>query len=263
VHQVLTNEKYIGNNIYNRNSFKLKEKHVKNTPEHWIRADGAFEAIVEPRYYYTAQDIIRERSLRLTDDELLDKLKLLHKRQGWLSGIVIDEAEDMPSSSAYSHRFGSLLRAYQLIGFTPDHDYRYIEINRHLRKLHSETIDDTIHKIEALGGKVRQETTSELLIINEELKASLVISRCLQTDAGTYRWKIHLDTGLLPDITIAIRMDAANEKPFDYYLLPALDIENPTMRLLEHNGLALDTYRFDDLEAFFLLTERVAITEAA
>ena len=30
VHQVLTNEKYIGNNVYNRHSYKLK--HI---PRHW------------------------------------------------------------------------------------------------------------------------------------------------------------------------------------------------------------------------------------
>jgi DNA invertase Pin-like site-specific DNA recombinase len=263
VHQILTNEKYIGNNVFNRTSFKLKQIHTVNPPEEWVRADGVFKPVVESRYFYTAQGIIRERSRKLSDDEMLAKLKLLHERQGWLSGIIIDETEDMPSSSAYHHRFGSLLRAYQLIGFTPDHDYRYIEINQYLRSLHKDTVDDTVHKIEKLGGSVRQETPSELLIINEELKASVVICRCQQTDAGSYRWNIRLDTGLLPDITIAIRMDAANKKAFDYYLLPALDIENPKMRLAEHNGLALDAYRFDDLDAFFLLTERVSLWEAA
>jgi len=42
VHQILTNEKYIGNNVYNRVSFKLKRKRVVNSPATWIRADGAF-----------------------------------------------------------------------------------------------------------------------------------------------------------------------------------------------------------------------------
>ena len=46
VHQILINEKYIGNNIWNRTSFKLKKKHVRNGPETWLRSDGAFEAIV-------------------------------------------------------------------------------------------------------------------------------------------------------------------------------------------------------------------------
>ena len=33
VHEVLTNEKYIGNNVYHRTSCKLKRKHVENPPE--------------------------------------------------------------------------------------------------------------------------------------------------------------------------------------------------------------------------------------
>jgi DNA invertase Pin-like site-specific DNA recombinase len=263
VHEVLTNEKYIGNNVFNRTSFKLKKRRVVNTPDMWVRKDNVFEAVVEPSYFYTAQGIIRERCRKYSNEEMLDKLRQLHEQHGWLSGFIINETENMPSSSVYTQRFGSLIRAYELIGFTPAHDYRYIEINRSLRKLHKEVIADTITKIEALGGTVRQEPKSELLFINEELKASAVICRCLQSDAGAYRWKIHLDSGLRPDITIAIRMDAANEKPFDYYLLPALDTENPKMRLAENNGLALDAYRFDDLEAFFLLTERVFIREAA
>ena len=32
VHQVLTSEKYVGNNVYNHISFKLKKKRVRNTP---------------------------------------------------------------------------------------------------------------------------------------------------------------------------------------------------------------------------------------
>jgi len=263
VHQVLTNEKYIGNNVYNRRSFKLKKKRVKNPPSQWVRKDGAFKPVVEPRYFFAAQAIIHERNRKFSDDELLDKLKKLQEHQGWLSGIVIDEAEDMPSSSAYHHRFGSLLRAYELIGYTPYTDYRFIEINRRLRQLHADIVKDTIGKIEAMGGKVRVEPKTELLVINEELKTSLVICRCHETQAMSYRWSIHLETGLLPDITVAVRMDAANAKPLDYYILPALDIANPRIRFTENNGIALDAYRFDELEPFFLLTERITIPEVA
>ena len=113
VHQVLTNEKYIGNNVYNRRSFKLKAKRVVNTPDMWVRAEGAFEGIVEPDFFEAAQRIIRERSQRFTDQELLDQLTSLLAQKGWLSGLVIDEIEDMPSSSTFRHRFGSLLRAYE------------------------------------------------------------------------------------------------------------------------------------------------------
>ena len=46
VHQVLTSEKYIGNNVYNRVSFKLKKKRVVNSPEMWIRSNAVFQPIV-------------------------------------------------------------------------------------------------------------------------------------------------------------------------------------------------------------------------
>ena len=72
VHQILTNEKYIGNNVYNRVSFKLKKKRVANTPDMWVRADGAFEGIVDPDFFAAAQRIIAERCRRYTDAEMLD-----------------------------------------------------------------------------------------------------------------------------------------------------------------------------------------------
>ncbi len=263
VHEVLTNEKYIGNNVFNRVSFKLKMRRVVNSPEMWVRSEGVFEGIVEPAQFYTAQGMIRERSRKISNDDMLAKLSALRERKGWLSGLVIDEADDMPSSSAYAHRFGSLIRAYELIGYTPDKDYSYIEINRQLRKMYPSVIEGVVKRIHELGGHVSQDSKSEFLIINNEIKVSLVIARCQQTSAGSYRWNINLDTGLRPDISLIIRMDGNNLKPLDYYLLPALDVENPTIRLAEDNHIALDAYRFDDLEPFFQLTERVAILEAA
>ena len=57
VHEVLTNEKYIGNNVFNRTSFKLKKIHVVNTQDMWIKKEGAFEPIVPPEMFYTAQGV--------------------------------------------------------------------------------------------------------------------------------------------------------------------------------------------------------------
>jgi len=48
----------------------------------------------------------------MSDAEMLAALQALLEHQGALSGLIIDEADETPSSSAYSHRFGSLLRAY-------------------------------------------------------------------------------------------------------------------------------------------------------
>ena len=74
VHQVLTNEKYVGNNVYNRISFKLKKKRVLNPADMWIRANGAFEPIISTELFEGAQKIVLERSKKLADEELLDEI---------------------------------------------------------------------------------------------------------------------------------------------------------------------------------------------
>src|SRR6202789_2774957 len=140
VHQVLTNPKYIGANIYNRRSFKLKHRRVNNPTQMWIWRDGAFEPIILASVFEKARSIIESRHHHLSDQDLLEKLRELLRAQGQLSGILIDETEDMPSSSCYSSRFGSLTRAYSLIGWTPDRDYAYIAINRLLRRRHADII---------------------------------------------------------------------------------------------------------------------------
>jgi len=263
VHQVLTNEKYIGNNVFNRRSFKLKKKHVVNEPDMWIRADNAFEHIVAPEIFFTAQGIIRERNRRFSDDEMLKRLKRLYEIHGYLSGFIIDESEHMPSSSAYKRRFDTLIRAYELIGFRPHRDYRYVEINRALRQLHGKVIADTIASIEELGGIVSRCPITDLLTVNGEFTASVVIARCQQTPAGTLRWKIRLDTGLTPDLTVALRMDEENESPLDYYILPFFEMTTGRVRLGQENGLLLDAYRFESLGFFFAMAERVRIVDIA
>jgi Recombinase/Resolvase, N terminal domain len=128
IHQILTNPKYVGTNVYNRRSFKLKMKRLVNPPDMWVSRDEAFEAIVPLEVFLKARKIIDGRHIHLTDDDLLERLQELLRRWGKLSGILIDEAEDMPSSSIYASRFGGLHRAYELIGWNSRRDFGYIEI---------------------------------------------------------------------------------------------------------------------------------------
>ncbi|MGE4278650.1 MAG: recombinase family protein [Magnetospirillum sp.] len=261
VHQVLTNEKYVGTNVYNRVSCKLKGKRVVNRPDIWIRAEGAFTPIVDPELFRAAQALIAARSFRLSDMEMLEQLKALLARQGHLSGLVIDECEDMPSSGAFRHRFGSLVRAYSLIGYRPQRDFRYIDINRQLRELHPRIVADTLERIRAVGGRVEIDPRTDILTVNEEFTVSLVLSRCQETQAGSRRWVIRFDAGLVPDVTVAVRMTPGNDGVHDYYLLPSIDMTAPRLRLAEENGAGLDTYRFDGLEALVGMARRVSIRE--
>lgn len=262
VHQVLTNPKYRGVNVYNRHSFKLKRKHVANPPEMWIYRDEAFAPIVSAEQFKQALTIVAARSVHLSDEQMLSRLKSLMERYGTISGILIDETEDMPSSTAYRYRFGSLLRAYTLIGYTPFRDFRYVEINRALRQLHQQRFSEITTALEGFGARVRQ-NKDQTLEINDEFTASLVLARCRTTPAMNHRWLIRLENSLNPDVTIAARLQPDNANILDYYLLPSVDFISKRLRLSQDNGVVLDVYRFENLNFLFSMARRSIVPEAA
>jgi DNA invertase Pin-like site-specific DNA recombinase len=263
VHEVLTNEKYLGNNVYHRTSCKLKQKHIENPPEKWVRADNAFIGIVDSTLFLAAQGIILTRSRKWSDEEMLEKLRGILTQHGRISGILIDEAEDLPSSSAFRNRFGSLVSAYRLIGYDPEIDYGFIEINRQIRKKHPEIIAEVVGKLREMGSSVVVDEKTDLLCVNDEWTVSIVLCRYQQSDAGMARWVIRLDEGLKPDITIAVRLDQTNVGIRDYYLLPALDMTWGKLRMGEENGVYLDAYQFEALDYFYGMAERCLVEEAA
>jgi hypothetical protein len=241
----------------------LKAKHVRKDPSEWIRQDDVFPAIIDQSTFARARAIIDQRSQRLSNDEMLSLLGRILNSQGRLSGLIIDEFDAGPSSSAYQSRFGSLLRAYSLVGYMPKHDYRYLDINRALRRLHPTIVQDIIAGVQRTGGHAIQSLENDLLTINEEFTISIVIARCVTTKGGSRRWKIRLDEDLKPDITICVRMDDANLHANDFYILPRMTLEESVLRLADHNGLSLDAFRYDTLDELFILAARTPFRRAA
>lgn len=137
VEYLLRSEKYIGNSVWNRRSSKLQGRTVRNSPDIWLRVDGVLEPIVDHALFDAAQAIIRARKNRtfrgrpksLSKPEMLKRLRCLFQRNGYLSHRLIDHSEDMPSHAVYAVRFGSLQRAYQLVGYD-QRDYRFSQAAR-------------------------------------------------------------------------------------------------------------------------------------
>lgn len=261
VHQVLINEKYIGNNVWNRSSSKLKQKRIQNDEDTWIRADGVFAPIVDRLLYQAAQAIIRGRSHKFSDAEMLDVLRKLLARHGYLSGLVIDEMEGAPSSSAYRSRFGSLLRTYSLIGYKPPRDYAYVDENRRLRELFPELVTQTVEGLRDAGACVI--SNGGFLTINNEITAELLLSRCQETQTGSRRWTIRMDSSSASDLLIVVRMEPGGGSARDYYLFPDFDIGGADLKLQDRNEASLDAYRFETLHSLYELMRRVPLRGVA
>lgn len=64
-------------------------------------------------------------------------------------------------------------------------------------------------------------------------------------------------------MTIVTRMDYTNSRPFDFYVLPAVDFTPAQLPVSESNGFSLDFYRVDVLDDFYALCARTPFAEAA
>lgn len=261
IHQILTNEKYIGNNIYNKTSSKLKSRLVKNPKNEWVRCDKAYKPIISKKKYNKAQEIIQLRSVHLTNEELLEKLKQKLESNGKLSGFIIDEDDTGPSSSVYRTRFGGLLRAYTLIGYKPEHDYSYIQINEALRSFYSGIIEDFKGEILKSNCYIDEYKYAPMLYINDEFLISVLITKCTPMKSGKLRWKVRFDNSQKADITIVIRMDSQNISPLDFYIIPKIENEYSKMCMTETNNIRLDLYRFDNLDKLLQIITRMKVRE--
>jgi DNA invertase Pin-like site-specific DNA recombinase len=261
VQGLLVNPKYIGANVYNRRSFKLKKKRVDNPREIWLWRDNAFEPLISKQQFRRAEAIIQSRSRYYTEEEMLDGLRRLLARKGRLSSLLINKAKDLASSTTYIARFGGVLNAYKLIGYTPLRK-GYNEVRRRIRDLYGHHLNHLITQLELRGIAVDHNAATHLLTINREFTAALTLLRCRKTRAGNFRWLLSLARSV-PDITLAARLGPANQSVLDYFLLPGLDVLERQIRFAPDNAIGLNVYRFDDLSAFICVARRTSIKEVS
>jgi DNA invertase Pin-like site-specific DNA recombinase len=259
VHEILTNEKYLGNNLYNRTSAKLKQRKIRNPPQEWIRVMGAFPPLIDAATFERAQSIVAQRTRRWSDDEMLALLKGLLDRAGRLSRLLIDEQKEMPSSACYRARFDSLTKAYTLIGYQTERDYHYVEVKRRLRTLHPDIVTKLIDGIHSSGSTIERDSRTDLLRINDEFTVSITVTRCLTQANGRHYWKLNLDSRFRPDLTIAVRMASDNIDSRDFYFLPRWIVGCGQLTLSDQNGLFLDALRFDDMSKLFDIAEHIPV----
>jgi DNA invertase Pin-like site-specific DNA recombinase len=261
VHTVLTNEKYIGNNVYNRTSFKLKKTRMRNPPEMWVRYDAAFDPVVPPDLFAGVQELMRSRYERRTDAELLRDLRALLERKQYLNRTLIDQAEGVASAQVYLKRFNSLANAYRLVGYTPAKDLTHFEKAQALRRLGERLLTGIAAKIQEQGGSVGADVGGAL-ILNREFTVSVQVIQCRPNGFGSFRWRAKLGrASFQADVLLAVRMDADNNRPLDYYLLPIHAIKLKRLLLREDNGLAIDTFRFDSLNFLLGMGQRTKLME--
>jgi DNA invertase Pin-like site-specific DNA recombinase len=260
---LLENEKLIGNLVYARTASKLRSRLVPNPPAQWVRKEHAFAGIVPRELFFKAQEIIAasRAKFRFSDESMLEKMNAVLKEHGRLSTRLLLKIRKTPHPRTFRLRFGSLVAAYQQVGFTPRHDCRPLEITTRLFKISREVIAGIIGQIQRLGATATWNGSHHLLLINQELRVRVVFIRHNQTFHGTSRWILRQQRAdAKPDLTVAARMDPDNEHILDYYLFPGMEPIPQTLQLSGSRGF-LDAYRFSTLDFLVGMAARTRLSQ--
>ncbi|WP_371319927.1 recombinase family protein [Variovorax sp. dw_308] len=253
VHNVLTNERYLGCSLYNRRTAKLKQKSTRNAPVLWIRREGMFKPIVEESLFERAQALLAFRS-HCDDATMLRLLRELFARIGSISVAIIDEQDDMPCAATYRMRFGSLPKAYALAGLEADRDYAYIDLKRRLRAYGAKVTDRILRSLESAGCEVLRSLGNFRC---NGLAVALTVVRCGKAPDGRPQWRIPKAPREAPDLLAVVRMAVGNTDPLDYYLIPREECQWLPVRSGSDGCARFQQYKiqsFDGVEQALLKT---------
>ena len=256
---LLTNPKYIGVNVTNRTSTKLKAKSVVNPPEMWVRRDGAFQPLISAEIFNKAQEEFALACRRYTDEEMLKLLKQLLSRSGKLNATIIDNAVGVPCARLYHTRFGGLLEAYRRIGYVPMQDFSYRAVGRAIQVRHEAWMTTVVAALQGVGASVHREPDTDLVTINEGLRVRFRTVRCCRSVSTEYKWLFRFDSAPC-DITVSARLGPHNDAVLDYFIVPSLESVPNQLYSGASNSL-LNVYRFGDLSVLETLVRRNRLTE--
>jgi DNA invertase Pin-like site-specific DNA recombinase len=140
IQQILSHPKYMGCNVFGRTTQKLGTPAARVPEADWVRTPKAYVPIVDEKTFMEARRILQSRTIYKSDADVLDSLRQLLARCGRLSLALIKNSSETPSPSTYRHRFGSLRRAYELIGYGKPSDFGPIDIRRRTQGIREELL---------------------------------------------------------------------------------------------------------------------------
>jgi hypothetical protein len=223
VDMILTQPKYAGYHAFGRTSSKLYTPIVKLPKSKWILTPGAFEPIVDHAMFVAAQRTLQSRTINQSNKELLDRLRALLASEGRLSLRLIQNSATLPSNSTYLHRFGSLRRAYELIGYGRSEQFGPIDLRRRTRALRDELISEIATlfpndvSVVRRGGKWR----SQLRMASGSI-VSVLVARSLQPWKSV-RWRVNVMPHEHGYVTLLARLKEDNCSFLDFHILPNID----------------------------------------
>jgi DNA invertase Pin-like site-specific DNA recombinase len=249
VRTILSNEKYIGNNIVGRVSARLFTRQVTKPADTWTRCEAAFAAIVPIHLFEAAQRVRRfNEKVCLSRDDLLKAMRKVLKREGSLSAEIIRKAPELPSSQTIGARFGSLGLAYEALGYQPRPQYQHYAIERTLATRRTQLQQELLELLTTHGFSSWL-SGSRFLTLGDLSNVEVMVCRWQKRHDHDAGWRINYQRSAWADFIVAARMNPDATSVRDYLLVPGSDLASLPIYLRRSHEKVLAKYRYASLDA--------------
>jgi hypothetical protein len=261
VRQILSNEAYIGNSVYNRMSVRLRQAKKKNPPELWIRATGLFEPVVDKSIFLQAQNLLKEKQGRWSNELLLKKLRETLSVNGKLSASILAASENMPSAALYAHRFGSLREAFRRVGYVDsERSYDYADARKQSQAELLRQVDTLVTQITARGVTAVFNAATGVMTVAGKLAISVRTARYYVGRCHAPCWLVHRRTIEPAGLILVMRLDEkTNREVVDYFLIPLSEMAKQVIGLTATSRSRFAIYRCPTMnDVLRVMVEKVA-----
>jgi DNA invertase Pin-like site-specific DNA recombinase len=243
----LQDARYIGMHIWGRTTAPLHTR-VKRVPyEQWEICRNAFPPIISTELFIRAQQTFANITCRLTEEQLLERLRHTFKAYGQLSARIIDESRLCPGTSTYYQRFGGMLNVYARLGY----DTPQARVGQAANRVRGLLMRDALMKqiLETFPGQIeevrRKSRLKPLLRYRKTgLLIAVVVTWCYPTKTGA-SWRIRHRVTQFTRPTIVGLLDRRNRKIESLRVFPRLSNQQLNIRYgpiqdSPRTGLALE-----------------------
>jgi len=181
--------------------------------------------------------------ISIPEDEMLRRLRLTLARKGKLSDGIIRNTAGLPSTQCYVKHFGSIRKAYALIGYKASRDCAWYDARQHwsdvLSKL-AARIAEALRADLGLQVHLREDGPSLALDGTGNIISFRVARQPPRKSASrTSQWRAHLRK-MRSELFIVPRLNDANNLIQDYVIVPKPEGAKPYLTLsdasLAHHG---------------------------
>jgi DNA invertase Pin-like site-specific DNA recombinase len=258
--RTLQQTKYMGIQTWGRSTEVLSTRRRPVPRENWVISETRFEPIVSKELFDRAEKAFADLTHRLTNEEVLDKLRVILRENGRLTRTLIERSPACPGLTTYYRRFGGLRNVYAQLGLRSREEAAHLLSKRQnllfvrdaLAQLILEKFPDQLIAVRrSRRFRIRLKVRSTGLLI------SVVIGRWHPTRGGRIRWTFCIPESERKNLAVVALLAEDNESVRELRVMPHTKYSTRQLQVQEGSDWFSEGERVGSLDDLLEAANRV------